>query len=114
MLLKDKYGILYGDAPTQEVNILSLVRCLCSWCTIQQKIPRTGTTLEDLKIENKGQSETLENMEGMFTKLQIDGIGPMKQGTDVYEKLVEELNDQSAILMEIKGNLSRKAGNING
>ena len=69
-----------------------------------------ANTLEDLKIENKGQSETLENMEGMIIKL-IDRWNKSDETRDRrHEKMVEELNDQSSILMEIKGNLSR----ING
>ena len=38
--------------------------------------------LENLKIENKGQSETLENMEGMIIKL----IGRWNQSDDKLDK----------------------------
>lgn len=66
--------------------------------------------IKKLQIENKGQSETLENMEGMIIKL-IDRWNKSDDTRDRrHEKQIEELNDQSAILMEIKGNLSR----ING
>ena len=66
--------------------------------------------IQELKIENKGQSETLENMEGMIIKL-IDRWNKSDETRDRRnEKMVEELNDLSDILMEVKGNLSR----ING
>ena len=49
-------------------------------------------------------------MESMIIKL-IDRWNKSDETRDRrHEKLVEELNDQSAILMEVKGNLSR----ING
>ena len=66
--------------------------------------------LQDLKIENKGQSETLENSEAMIIKL-IDRWNKSDETRDRrHEKMVEELNDLSDIMMEVKGNLSR----ING
>ena len=108
--LKDKYGILYGVIPRGWDDRCSWSNVYVPGVQLKQKIPRTGTTLEDLKIENKGQSETLENMEGMIIKL-IDRWNKSDETRDRrHEKLVEELNDQSAILMEIKGNLSRLNG----
>ena len=78
--------------------------------SLNKRSQEQARTLEDLKIENKGQSETLENMEGMIIKL-IDRWNKSDETRDRrHEKLVEELNDQSAILMEIKGNLSRLNG----
>tara|TARA_R100000008_G_C3458677_1_gene103038 strand:- start:173 stop:493 length:321 start_codon:yes stop_codon:yes gene_type:complete len=69
-----------------------------------------GKAIQDLQVENKGQSETLENMEGMIIKL-IDRWNKSDETRDRrHEKTVEELNDLSDILMEVKGNLSR----ING
>ena len=78
--------------------------------SLSNKSAKQQETLENLKIENKGQSETLENMESMIIKL-IDRWNKSDETRDRrHEKMIEELNDQSAILMEIKGNLSR----ING
>ena len=68
------------------------------------------THFDTANIYAKGQSETLENMESMIIKL-IDRWNKSDETRDRrHEKMVEELNDQSSILMEIKGNLSR----ING
>ena len=66
--------------------------------------------LENLKIENKGQSETLENMEGMIIKL----IGRWNQSDDKLERkfdaLTKEINDLDNQVSRIDGSLSR----ING
>ena len=78
--------------------------------SLNKRSGEQAQTLEHLKIENKGQSETLENMEGMIIKL-IDRWNKSDEVRDRrHEKMVEELNDLSDILMEVKGNLSR----ING
>ena len=66
--------------------------------------------LENLKIENKGQSETLENMEGMIIKL----IGRWNQSDDKldrkFDALTKEINDVDNQVSRIDGSLSR----ING
>jgi len=66
--------------------------------------------LKDLKIENKGQSETLENMEGMVIKL----IGRWNQSDDKldrkFDALNKEVNDLDNQVSELKGSISR----ING
>ncbi len=66
--------------------------------------------LQNLKIENKGQSETLENMEGMVIKL----IGRWNQSDDKldrkFDALNKEINDLDNQVSEIKGSMSR----ING
>jgi hypothetical protein len=67
-------------------------------------------TLENLKIENKGQSETLENTEGMIIKL----IGRWNQSDDKldrkFDALTKEINDLDNQVSRIDGSLSR----ING
>ena len=66
--------------------------------------------LENLKIENKGQSETLENMEGMVIKL----IARWNQSDDKLDRkfdgLTKEINDLDNQVSEIKGSLSRVNG----
>jgi|TARA_B100001113_G_C21057922_1_gene599836 hypothetical protein len=37
--------------------------------SLNKRANEQAETLENLKVENKGQSETLENMEGMVIKL---------------------------------------------
>jgi predicted RNase H-like nuclease (RuvC/YqgF family) len=67
-------------------------------------------TLESLKVENKGQSETLENRESMVIKL----ITRWNQSDDKldrkFDALTKEINDMDNQLSEIKGSVSR----ING
>jgi len=66
--------------------------------------------LQNLKVENKGQSENIGNIESILIKL-LDRWNKSDETRDRrHEKLVEEVNDLSDILMEVKGNLSR----ING
>ena len=66
--------------------------------------------IQELKIENKGQSETLENMEGMIIKL----IGRWNQSDDKldrkFDSLNKEINDLDNQVSEIKGSLSRVNG----
>ena len=98
---------VYGEAGMIGVVGAMFVYLVIS---LSNKSAKQQETLENLKIENKGQSETLENMESMIIKL-IDRWNKSDETRDRrHEKMIEELNDQSAILMEIKGNLSR----ING
>ena len=66
--------------------------------------------LQNLKIENKGQSETLENMESMVIKL----ISRWNQSDDKldrkFDSLNKEINDLDNQVSEIKGSLSRVNG----
>ena len=67
-------------------------------------------SLENLKVENKGQSETLENMEGMIIKL----INRWNQSDDKldrkFDALTKSINDLDNQVSRIDGSLSR----ING
>ena len=66
--------------------------------------------LNDLKTENRGQSETLENMEGMVIKL----INRWNQGDDKldrkFDSITKEINDLDNQVSEIKGIISRLNG----
>ena len=66
--------------------------------------------LQDLQVENKGQSETLENTEGMIIKL----INRWNQSDDKLDRkfdgLNKEINDLDNQVSEIKGSLSRVNG----
>tara|TARA_R110001583_G_scaffold147753_2_gene299771 strand:+ start:115 stop:435 length:321 start_codon:yes stop_codon:yes gene_type:complete len=66
--------------------------------------------LKELEVENKGQSETLENMEGMVIKL----INRWNQSDDKldrkFDSLNKEINDLDNQVSEIKGSLSRVNG----
>ena len=66
--------------------------------------------LQDLQVENKGQSETLENTEGMIIKL----INRWNQSDDKldrkFDAITKEINDLDNQVSEIKGSLSRVNG----
>ena len=67
-------------------------------------------SLQNLKIENKGQSETLENMESMVIKL----INRWNKSDDKldrkFDSLTKEINDLDNQVSEIKGIISRLNG----
>ena len=98
---------LYGEA-----GMIGVVGAMFVYLVVQMsnKAAKQQETLENLKVENKGQSETLENMEGMIIKL-IDRWNKSDERSDRrHEKLTGEINDMDNQLSEIKGSLSR----ING
>ena len=55
----------------QEGGMIAVVGAMFMFLvySLNKRSGEQAQTLEDLKIENKGQSETLENMEGMIIKL---------------------------------------------
>lgn len=67
-------------------------------------------SLQDLKVENKGQSENLENIEGMVIKL----INRWNKSDDKldrkFDAITKEINDLDNLVSEIKGSLSRVNG----
>jgi len=98
---------LYGEAGMIGVVGAMFVYLVIS---LSNKSAQQQETLENLKIENKGQSETLENMEGMIIKL----IGRWNQSDDKldrkFDAITKEINDLDKQVSEIKGSMSR----ING
>ena len=66
--------------------------------------------LQNLKIENKGQSETLENMEGMIIKLIARWNSSDDKLDRKFDSLTKEINDLDNQVSEIKGSLSRVNG----
>ena len=67
-------------------------------------------SISELQVINKGQEETLENMEGMIIKL-IDRWNKSDETRDRrHEDMIKEINDLSDVMMEVKGSVSR----ING
>ena len=66
--------------------------------------------LKQLEVENRGQSETLENMEGMVIKL-INRWNQSDEKLDrKFDDLNREINDLDNQVSEIKGSLSRVNG----
>ena len=98
---------LYGEAGMIGVVGAMFVYLVVS---LSNKSAQQQETLESLKIENKGQSETLENMEGMIIKL----IGRWNQSDDKldrkFDAMTKEINDLDNQVSRIEGSLSR----ING
>ena len=98
---------IYGEAGMIGVGGAMFVYLVVS---LSNKSAKQQETLENLKIENKGQSETLENMEGMIIKL----IGRWNQSDDKldrkFDAITKEINDLDNQVSELKGSMSR----ING
>jgi|TARA_R100000234_G_scaffold29929_1_gene17416 peptidoglycan hydrolase CwlO-like protein len=98
---------VYGEAGMIGVVGAMFVYLVVS---LSNKSAQQQETLENLKIENKGQSETLENMEGMVIKL----INRWNQSDDKldrkFDAITKEINDLDNQISEVKGSLSR----ING
>ena len=66
--------------------------------------------LEALKVENKGQSNDISNIESIVLKM-LDRWNKSDETRDRrHEEMVRELNDLSDVMMEVKGSVSR----ING
>jgi|TARA_Y100001973_G_C5206708_1_gene341950 archaellum component FlaC len=98
---------IYGEAGMIGVVGAMFVYLVVS---LSNKSAKQQETLENLKVENKGQSETLENMEGMVIKL----INRWNQSDDKldrkFDAMTKEINDLDNQISEVKGSLSR----ING
>tara|TARA_B100000902_G_C26863180_1_gene694015 strand:+ start:287 stop:604 length:318 start_codon:yes stop_codon:yes gene_type:complete len=98
---------VYGEA-----GMIGVVGAMFVYLVIQMsnKAGKQQETLESLKVENKGQSETLENMEGMIIKL-INRWNSSDDKLDrKFDALTKEINDMDNQLSEIKGSLSRVNG----
>ena len=99
-------------AVYSEAGMIGVVGAMFVYLVVSlsQKSLKQQEALEDLRIENKGQSETLENMEGMIIKL----IDRWNKSDDIrdrrHEDMVKEINDLSDVMMEVKGNVSRIDG----
>ena len=98
---------VYGEA-----GMIGVVGAMFVYLVVQMsnKAAKQQDILENLKVENKGQSETLENMEGMIIKL----IGRWNASDDKldrkFDALTKEINDLDNQVSRIDGSLSR----ING
>jgi len=75
--------------------------------SMSKKSESQQKTLEDLKIENRGQSETLENIEGMVIKL----IERWNKSDDISLRHREDILRETSDLAE---KVSYLSGRING
>jgi archaellum component FlaC len=98
---------LYSEAGMIGVCGALLIYLVMS---LSKKSEMQQQALENLKVENKGQSETLENMEGMVIKL----IARWNQSDDKldrkFDAMTKSINDLDNQVSRIDGSLSR----ING
>jgi|TARA_R100000697_G_scaffold26330_2_gene34921 predicted RNase H-like nuclease (RuvC/YqgF family) len=98
---------LYGEAGMIGVVGAMFVYLVVS---LSNKSAKQQETLEDLKTENRGQSETLENMEGMIIKL-IERWNKSDDKLDrKFDAITKEINDLDNQISRVEGSLSR----ING
>ena len=75
-----------------------------------QRADEQAESLEALKVENKGQSSDISNIESIVLKM-LDRWNKSDEISQRHrEEMVRELNDLSDVMMEVKGSVSR----ING
>jgi predicted RNase H-like nuclease (RuvC/YqgF family) len=98
---------VYGEAGMIGVVGAMFVYLVVS---LSNKSEQQQETLENLKIENKGQSETLENMEGMIIKLISRWNSSDDKLDRKFDAITKEINDLDNQVSELKGSMSR----ING
>ena len=95
-----------------EYGAMGIVVALFVYGYIKQskRADDQADALEALKVENKGQSNDISNIESILLKLldrwnNSDSIRDRR-----HEEMVREVNDLSDVMMEVKGSVSR----ING
>ena len=95
-----------------EYGAMGIVVALFVYGYIKQskRADDQADALEALKVENKGQSNDIANIESILLKLldrwnNSDSIRDRR-----HEEMVRELNDLSDVMMEVKASVSR----ING
>ena len=99
---------VYGEAGMIGVVGAMFVYLVIS---LSNKSARQQETLENLKIEKKGQSETLENTEGMIIKL-IERWNKSDEKLDrKFDDLNRHIRDLDSQVSRIDGSLSRMNGN---
>ena len=97
-------------AVYQEGGMIAVVGIMFVYLVISmsKKSDAQAQTLEDLKIENRGQSETLENIQGMVIKL----IERWNKSDDISlrhrEDMIREMNDLSEKISYLSGRINGK------
>ena len=96
---------IYGEAGMIGVVGAMFVYLVVS---MSKKSDAQAQTLEDLKIENRGQSETLENIQSMVIKL----IERWNKSDEISlrhrEDVIREIGDLSEKVSYISGRLNGK------
>ena len=97
-------------AVYQEGGMIAVVGIMFVYLVISmsKKSDAQAQTLEDLKIENRGQSETLENIQGMVIKL----IERWNKSDDISlrhrEDVLRELSEASEKIAYLSGRINGK------
>jgi predicted RNase H-like nuclease (RuvC/YqgF family) len=98
---------IYGEAGMIGVVGAMFVYLVVS---LSNKSAKQQETLKELEVENKGQSETLENLESICIKL-IDRWGKSDERMDrKFDDLNRHIRDLDSQISRVEGSLSR----ING
>ena len=98
---------VYGEAGMIGVVGAMFVYLVIS---LSNKSAKQQETLKELEVENKGQSETLENLEGICLKL-IDRWGKSDERLDrKFDDLNRHIRDLDSQVSRIDGSLSRLNG----
>jgi len=97
---------IYGEAGMIGVVGAMFVYLVVS---MSKKSDAQAQTLEDLKIENRGQSETLENIQGMVIKL----IERWNKSDEISlrhrEDVIREIGDLSEKVSYVSGRINSKS-----
>ena len=97
---------IYGEAGMIGVVGVMFVYLVVS---MSKKSDAQQKTLEDLKIENRGQSETLENINGMVIKL----IERWNKSDEISlrhrEDVIREIGDLSEKVSYVSGRINGKS-----
>ena len=97
-----------------QAGAVGIITILFVYMIISQSKRQAGSdkALDDLAIENRGQSTTISNVESILLKLlaRIDREKEQREESTSrrHEQILSELNDLSDSCSEIKGGLSRK------
>ena len=99
---------IYGEAGMIGICGALLVYLVMS---LSKKSEAQQESLKELEVENKGQSESINNMEGMIIKLisrwnDSDAVRDRR-----YEKMMEAVSDLEKQLSRMDGIMSRMNGN---
>tara|TARA_X000001382_G_scaffold39585_1_gene26496 strand:+ start:225 stop:548 length:324 start_codon:yes stop_codon:yes gene_type:complete len=102
---------IYGEAGMIGICGALLVYLVMS---LSKKSEAQQVSLKELEVENKGQSESINNMEGMIIKLisrwnDSDAVRDRR-----YEQTMEAISDLEKQLSRMDGIMSRMNGNGRG
>tara|TARA_Y100000361_G_C11030658_1_gene274601 strand:- start:366 stop:686 length:321 start_codon:yes stop_codon:yes gene_type:complete len=103
----DSFVSIYAEYGAMGLVVLAF---FYGYFKQSQRADEQADALEALKVENKGQSQNIDNIESILLKM-LDRWNKSDETRDRrHEDMVKEVNDLSDVMMEVKGSVSR----ING